>query len=60
MTPPQPTTDEQLQALRAEFEEYWLTCLQRVKMITIKADALSVAKDHCWRSWLHAKGVSDK
>ncbi len=54
MNPPQPTTDEQLQALRAEFEAYWATCepdfehpLTRIEIVW--------RKDRCWRSWLYAK-----
>jgi hypothetical protein len=52
----QPNTDEQLQALRREFEEYWLTCLPLKRYWESEA----AYKARCWRSWLYAKGGEEK
>jgi hypothetical protein len=55
-------TDEQLQALRREFEEYWATCLPSMltEIMTRTPFELVRMRDRCWRSWLYAKGAVEK
>jgi hypothetical protein len=51
----QPTTDEQLPALRREFEEYWATCLTVTASLHFTELEMAQRKESCWRSWLYAK-----